>query len=205
MDRIIVYVDGFNFYYGLKASKWRRYYWLDMVAFFEKFLKPHQVLVQVNYFSAIPHNKGKEDRQDLFFTANKLNPKFRLHLGKFLQKKITCNNCSATHISYEEKESDVRVATRMISDVVTDKCDASILVSADSDLIPPIELIRELKPRHKIFVYFPPQRLSFDLSNKCDKYIKLERHELKFAQSLLAREITHPQTGYVIKQPQKWN
>ena len=35
-QKVIVYVDGFNFYYGLKYSwRWRRYYWLDMVRFFE--------------------------------------------------------------------------------------------------------------------------------------------------------------------------
>lgn len=79
-NRIIVYVDGFNFYYGLKASRWRKYYWLDLVSFFEKFVRPHQELIQVNYFSAIPHHRDKEDRQDLFFSANKINPKFRLHL-----------------------------------------------------------------------------------------------------------------------------
>ena len=29
-ERVIVYVDGFNFYYGLRKS-WKKYYWLDMV------------------------------------------------------------------------------------------------------------------------------------------------------------------------------
>ena len=34
--KVIVYVDGYNFYYGLKngAAKWKRHYWLDMVKFF---------------------------------------------------------------------------------------------------------------------------------------------------------------------------
>ena len=202
--RVIVYVDGFNFYYGLKSSKWRKYYWLDMVNFIEKFLRPHQELVQLNYFSAIPHQKGKQDRQDLFFSANKLNPKFKLHLGKFLEKKIACHSCGKDHISYEEKESDVRVATTMISDVVNNKCDVSILISADSDLIPPIDFIREFKPSHKIFVYFPPKRFSFDLQNKSDVFIKLERHEPKFRDSMLQAEIIHPVSGYVIRCPDKW-
>lgn len=204
MIRVIVYVDGFNFYYGLKSAKWKRYYWLDVVSFFSKFIRQHQQIVQVNYFSAIPHDRGKEDRQDLFFSANKLNPLFKLHLGKFLKKKIVCKNCQNKHISFEEKESDVRLATRMISDVVTDKCDISILVSADSDLIPPIELIRELKPKHKIFVYFPPKRQSFDLGSKADSYVMLERHEQKFIDSLLPGEIVHPASGYLIKKPENW-
>ena len=36
---IIVYIDGFNFYYGLKSTtRWRKYYWLDIVKLFESFM-----------------------------------------------------------------------------------------------------------------------------------------------------------------------
>lgn len=92
-QRVIFYVDGFNFYFGMKDKKWRKYYWLDMVAFCGQFLRPHQELVEVNYFSARPTHPGKSDRQDLFFSANKLNPKFSLYLGKFMEKKITHREC----------------------------------------------------------------------------------------------------------------
>ena len=38
-QKVIVYVDGFNFYYGLKSDhRWKRYYWLDLVSLFEKFI-----------------------------------------------------------------------------------------------------------------------------------------------------------------------
>lgn len=201
--RVIVYVDGFNFYFGLRAKGWRKYYWLDLVKFFSLFLRDFQELIQVNYFSAVPQHDGKQNRQGKFFEANKLNPKFKLHLGKFLKKEITCFDCKKTHFTFKEKESDVRVSTRMIADVVNDKCDISILVSADSDLIPPIEFIREFKPTHKIFVFFPPRRASNDLLNISDLYIKLERHESKFIASILAEEIDNLK-GFIIKCPDKW-
>ena len=57
---VIVYVDGFNFYYGLKSKNWRKYYWLDMVKFAEKLLRPHQHLIEVRYFSAKPTDLNKE-------------------------------------------------------------------------------------------------------------------------------------------------
>lgn len=45
-QKVIVYIDGFNFYYGLKKNyKWRRFYWLDVVKFFEMFIKPDQELL----------------------------------------------------------------------------------------------------------------------------------------------------------------
>ena len=38
-QRVIVYIDGFNFYYGLKSTtRWRKYYWLDIVKLFESFM-----------------------------------------------------------------------------------------------------------------------------------------------------------------------
>ena len=99
-QRVIVYVDGFNFYYGLKAiaskdKRWKKFYWLDIVSFFEKMLTDKQELVAVNYFSARPHDLNASKRQDLLFSANKLNPKFRLILGKYLKKNITCKKCGS--------------------------------------------------------------------------------------------------------------
>ncbi|GHT21922.1 hypothetical protein AGMMS4957_11470 [Bacteroidia bacterium] len=89
-QRVIVYVDGFNFYYGLKKPDWKRYYWLDIVKLFESFMGPNQELVCVKYFSARPIDVGKSKRQDAFFQANKENPKFKLILGKYLKKKLKC-------------------------------------------------------------------------------------------------------------------
>jgi len=203
-QRIIVYVDGFNFYFGLKAGKQKKYYWLDLVPFFQSFIRKHQELIELHYFSAIPKNSGKQDRQDLFFSANKLNPRFNLHLGKFLRKEVKCYNCNSSRYTYEEKETDVRIATAMIRDVVNDNCDATILVSADSDLIPPIDFIREFNPNHKIFIYFPPNRFSYDLKGKSDSYVNLERHREKFDKHILPNEITLP-SGYKIVRPTKWS
>lgn len=55
-NRVIVYVDGFNLYYGKKENNWKRYYWLDFVTFFEKFMGENQTLVKVKYFTAVPDN-----------------------------------------------------------------------------------------------------------------------------------------------------
>ena len=66
---------------------------MDVVSLFEKFMRPTQELIAVKYFSARPDNPDKNARQYSFFQANKENPKFKLILGKFLRKEITCYNC----------------------------------------------------------------------------------------------------------------
>ena len=46
-QRVIVYIDGLNFYYGLRKDvRWKKYYWLDIVKLFEMFMRPNQELLQ---------------------------------------------------------------------------------------------------------------------------------------------------------------
>jgi uncharacterized LabA/DUF88 family protein len=201
--RVNVYFDGFNFFYGLKSKGWKAFYWLDFVSFSEKFLRANQEIQSVSYFSAVPHEQVSADRQDLLFSANKLNPKFNLYLGKFMKKKITCHHCANSFQAYEEKQTDVQIATKVIRDVVLDKCDVSILVTADSDLIPPIDFIREINPMHKVVVLFPPNRASFDWKAKANGAISLDRHFDKFQNSMLPNAVTLP-NGYVCRRPGNW-
>lgn len=203
-QKVIVYVDGFNFYYGLKKNiKWRQYYWLDMVKFFEKFTKPYQNLVAVKYFSAKPDNPDKAQRQSTFFQANKENDKFQLIMGKYLCKKITCYNCGYTIQTYEEKESDVRIATQIVNDAHNHNCDVAIVVSADSDMIPAIELAQ--KAGTKVYVYFPPFQHSNSLESiTSSNVIKLERYESRFRQCIMPDSIHLAISNYDLTIPIKW-
>jgi uncharacterized LabA/DUF88 family protein len=124
-------------------------------------------------------------------------------LGKFLAKKSTCRSCGHSYIFHEEKQTDVDIATQMIRDVVLDRCDITILVSADSDLIPPINFIREYNPNHKIIVYFPPKRFSNDLKTIANTYLKLEHHRAKFELSFLPNPVTLA-NGYQLGKPVNW-
>ena len=75
--RVTFYIDGFNFYYGIRRSKyadevWRKCYWIDMVRLCESFLGEGQELTKVVYFTASPLNPDKSSRQSAFLNANKL-------------------------------------------------------------------------------------------------------------------------------------
>lgn len=88
-QRVIVYVDGFNFYYGLRSERrWKKYYWLDIVKFFDLFMKENQELVAVKYFSARTYDLEKSRNQNALFQANKENPRFHLILGKYLKNLL---------------------------------------------------------------------------------------------------------------------
>jgi uncharacterized LabA/DUF88 family protein len=200
-ERVNIYVDGFNFYFGIKSKGWRKYYWLDIVGFFSLFIKPGQELRNVLYFTATPKDRGKKDRQDLFFSANKVDNKFKLIFGKYIEKKVRFGG--KEYRTYEEKQTDVNIAVELIRNVIQNKCEVSVIVSADSDLLPPIRLIRELYPTHKIICFFPPKRYSRDLSNHADAIINLERYESRFKRSILPDHVKLA-NGYVVKRPKKW-
>lgn len=204
--KVIVYVDGYNFYYGLRNGKalWRRAYWLDVVAFFERMMQDDQELVEVHYYSSRPvDDQQAYDNQDEFFSANLLNPKFRLHLGRYKKKKFKCQNCGFKNKTYEEKETDVRVATGMLVDVFQKRCDVTVVVSADSDMIPSVEAIKNFAPTHPVIAFIPPTQHSYALVGNCDKAVFLEQYRARFMQSLLPDTVTMP-NGHVLRCPRNW-
>ena len=48
--RVMVYVDGFNLYYGIMDKGWGRYRWLDVQALIAAFIRPPQTLVTVHFY-----------------------------------------------------------------------------------------------------------------------------------------------------------
>jgi uncharacterized LabA/DUF88 family protein len=201
-QRVIVYVDGFNFYYGLRKPKWKRYYWLDVVNLFEQFMRPNQELVAVKYFSARPSDAGKSKRQDAFFQVNNENPKFKLILGKFLKKEVFCPKCRRANTTYEEKETDVRIATQIVADAFKKNCDIAIVVSADSDMVPAIELVRETSSR--VFIYFPPNQFSTNLASMGGgQPVQMERYEQRFKKSVLPDAVVL-RNGFKLSIPAEW-
>ncbi|QHN65079.1 NYN domain-containing protein [Bergeyella cardium] len=203
-QKVIIYIDGFNFYYGLRRKGWKRYYWLNIVKLFEQFIRDNQELVCIKYFSARSTDSKQGLRQNAFFQANKENPKFQLILGKYIKKEIRCFNCNDKRYTYEEKETDVRIATQIVADSYKKKCDIAIIVSADSDMIPAIELAQENGT--KVFVYFPPDQWSNSLDLISNgKSIDLTKYESRFKKSLFEDiVILKRENKFPLNIPKEW-
>lgn len=55
--RTIVYIDGFNFYYGeVRGTPWK---WLDPYKLFQNILGKQNTLLKVKYFTARAKSKGQ--------------------------------------------------------------------------------------------------------------------------------------------------
>ena len=212
-QRVTFYIDGFNFYYGLRRTKrnepqWGDYYWIDMVKLCESFLGEGQQLKKVIYFTASPLNPEKSGRQSAFLNANKLlnGERFEVVRGKYLDKQIQCPNCHYAISRPEEKKTDVNISVRMIADCVLDATDTVVLVSADSDLVPPLEFIQRYYPDKRIKVYFPPSNFSCDLKDNMlhhsSKPVLMQKNERRFRDAIMPDVVTDGIKRYNC--PEKW-
>ena len=213
MKRVTFYIDGFNFYYRIRTAKqidekWYKAYWVDLVKFFSMFLGEGQVLQKVIYFTASPLNKEKSRRQSAFLNANKQinGDKFEIVRGKYISKEIKCPRCKYTIIRPEEKKTDVNISIRMVADCVQDLTDIVVLVSGDSDLLPPVEFIQHNYPEKQVRAFFPPSIFSRDISGNIKahkgKVTLLEKNYNKFVVAQMPNEIIGEDNTYTI--PEKW-
>lgn len=151
----IVYVDGFNLYYG--AVKGTPYKWLDISKLCH-FLLPKNHVLKIKYFTALvnprPDDPGQPVRQQIYLRALRSIPNLEIILGHFLTHTVSMPlaNCPPKKQKYvqviktEEKGSDVNIATHMLNDGYKEAYTVAILVSNDSDLVEPIKIVRnELK------------------------------------------------------------
>lgn len=87
--RAVVYIDGFNLYYGcLKGSKLK---WLDLLALSKHLLDADQYQIEkIKYFTARiidEDGTGTATRQGFYLNALKSIPNLEIHFGKFKKEK----------------------------------------------------------------------------------------------------------------------
>ena len=205
MNKVVGYIDGFNLFFGLRDSGLRRYYWLDPARLVTNLLKPGQQLVKVCYFSARigpnPIDRNKHLRQQAYLEAIEMLPNVDAIYGHYLSKAKTCRSCGATWQQNEEKMTDVNIAVRLLADALDDAFDTAMLVTADSDLVPPVREIRARFPHKRIIVANPPNRHSALLAGEAHACFTIGRKKLQDSQ--LPDRVTKPD-GFVLSRPSTW-
>ncbi len=144
-----VYIDGFNLYYG--AVKGTPYKWLD-VACLCRAMQPNDTINRIRYFTALVEprrqNPDQLNRQKTFIRALLTIPNLSVHYGHFLSHIVTMHLAPpqsgfAKVIKTEEKGSDVNLATLLLADGFRDDYEVAIVITNDSDLAKPIQIVRE--------------------------------------------------------------
>jgi uncharacterized LabA/DUF88 family protein len=203
MERVVAYIDGFNLYFGMKQKKWRRYYWLDVTRLCARLILSTQTLVRTKYFTAVVSTgaDGKHERQQTYLEALGTIPDLEIIHGHYLTNEVTCRSCRAVDHVPKEKMTDVNIAVELLKDAFQDRFDVALLISADSDLTPPLRAIRELFPEKKVLVAFPPERRSRKLETYAHSISTIGRGLL--AKNQLPEEIVKPD-GFKLCRPPWW-
>jgi uncharacterized LabA/DUF88 family protein len=156
-NRSIVYVDGFNLYYG--AVRGTDHRWLDLQLLFRR-LRQHDDLQAIRYFTAeVDGERGR--RQNLYLQALATCPLVEVILGRYKYKRVKCgvDRCRYRGSRFfrvpEEKRTDVAIGVRLLDDAYQDCADRFVLVSGDSDLVPSIHPLKARFPEKQVIVYVP--------------------------------------------------
>jgi uncharacterized LabA/DUF88 family protein len=181
VERLIVYIDGYNLYYGMHEAFGRSTLWLDVVALAQSF-RPAQRLICVKYFTApVIGDPAAQSRQAHYIDAlsAKYPQQFKPVLGRYQKKMITCFKCGRQHPHYEEKETDVNIAVTLVADAARHDMDTAILVSGDSDLAPAARAVGTIGAHLFVAAAFPPKRVSKHLRELMPASFSIDRKQLR--------------------------
>ena len=180
--RTIVYVDGFNLYYG--ALKGTAYKWLDLEAVCRRLL-PKDDIVKIRYFTArVSARSGdprQPQRQQTYLRALATLPLVSIHFGHFLTHTVRmpvarpqANTPRTVEVvKTEEKGSDVNLASHLLLDGFRRECEVAVVISNDSDLRVPIRIAeQELGLTVGIVNPHPPNRRSRVLTGTFFKQLR---------------------------------
>ena len=205
-NRSIIYIDGFNFYYGVMKDSNDK--WLNLEHYF-RLLRQDDDIQKIYYFTAEVSGNARR-RQEIYFqalqTLNLIQMIFGLYKSRQRKCKVAnCSNPQKNYADYEEKRTDVNIALQMLDDAYQNNCDRMIVVSGDSDLVPAVELVKERFPRIQITVYIPSRNskrgAATELRNAADKNKTLPTALFKntqFPNSLIGS------SGQKINKPSSW-
>ena len=177
MNRVAFLVDGFNLYHSTRTAEkhtGQSTKWLDLRAMCTAYLNAisrDAYLHSVYYFSALATHleavaPGKVQRHKDFIKCLE-DLGVVVQLGKFKKKRdfscpncgqSVCGHCGGKLKHYEEKETDVAIATKMLELLFTNTCDTIILVTGDTDLAPAIRTAQRLFPDKDIRFALPYER-----------------------------------------------
>ena len=98
--------------------------------------------------------------------------------------------------------TDVNIAVALLHDAMRDTFDTAIVVSADSDLVGPINTVLRSYPDKRVVVAFQPNSHSEELHHQVTAAFRLGRRII--ADSQFPAQVIDA-NGFVLRKPPRWN
>ena len=178
--KTVVYVDGYNLYYGLLRGT--SYKWLDLYNLFQNHVldKSTQV-IEVRYYTAPIIKKSSDDpdsqqRQRIYLQALRKCPpnKVKIIEGKIIESHPTLRLYEPipeapglTRVKvfdFNEKKTDVNIAVDLVVGAWMNTFEQAVLCSNDSDLQAALAAIKQHRPNIRLGLVAP-------ISRQDDRYI----------------------------------
>lgn len=178
MNRVIFLVDGFNLYHSVKKAERELQAstkWLDIRRMCESYLHligqavgDRTKLERVYYFSALAthlesRNPDVTTRHKSFLKCLR-DTGIVVELNRFKWKGIDCPFCKKQISRYEEKETDVSMALKLLEVFHRNECDTVVLMTGDTDLAPAVKTAYRLFPHNTVLFSFPYERKNKELA-----------------------------------------
>ena len=174
-ERVIMFIDGSNHYHIIKDMFKNSKHLIDFN--FEKFIKDivkDRKLVRIYYYTA-PLDKKKDEKtyakQQKFFDKLKRIHNFNLVLCRMQKVKID------KKVIYQVKEDDIHLAVDMVKLAYNNAYDTAVLVSSDGDFVPAVKAVKDIGKNVENIGF--ENKFSYHLRQKCDKFIQLNKENIK--------------------------
>jgi uncharacterized LabA/DUF88 family protein len=178
MKRVAVFIDGSNFYNGLRDNIGRMD--VDFHRFGRKLSEMAEgELLRIYYYNARvdpdfdPDNYEKQQR---FITHLAHTPHLTLRLGKLVYYQVRGEESGRKHYAVE-KGLDVKLAIDLVRLAVNRACEVAVIVSGDKDLAEVVEYGKEMGL--EVISAFFPRGLSESLATRADKVFYLNEESLE--------------------------
>ncbi len=229
--RVSFLVDGFNLYHSIRAAEratdLRPLRWLDLRALCTTLVSsgfgPGAELEGVYYFSALAYHLQRPEvvRRHRAFLEALEDTGVRVSLARF-KKKTTRASLSRCRFfisgkrwklrlpfskvmvavkGFEEKETDVAIAVKMLELAQSGRTDCLVLMSGDTDLCPGVDGVRRISPSVGLRVAFPYHRYNKDLDRRADGRFRIS------PRLMAANQFPDPyvlKSGRVVTKPPSW-
>lgn len=200
-ERVIVYIDGFNLYFGLLEAGFSNCKWLDLRKLVQNLKQSNQEIIEIKYFtSRVSNDPDKQKRQTTYIEALE-SVGIKIYFGHYQSDRTECRLCGNIWPVYHEKMTDVNIATQMLLDAYQDRFDMAMLISGDSDLVPPMRAIHEVFNKKRVFVAFPPKRHNSSVALIAKGSLTIGRKKL--VDSQFETEV-RKKDGFLLRKPKEW-
>ena len=188
MSRITFIIDGFNLYHSVrdasKDSAGASTKWLDIKKLCSSYIHlfgKEASLHEIYYFSALAHHLENRDpdvtkRHRAYIKCLEATG-VNTETNRFKRKSMSCPSCRHSHYRYEEKETDVAIAIKLLELFVVDSCDTVVLMTGDTDLAPAVRTAKRLFTHKKVLFAFPYKRHNQELGDLAPNSFDVKKNQ----------------------------